>query len=116
MNAAAAKLEAVQKALVETQKQLEAQQKALDEQKKAEEAQKAAEESVKKSEAELRTAIDELKSQEDSYKQAIQNLEGKATDPNASTVQKNKAAAELAQLKQEDPMPLRKALDEGVEF
>jgi hypothetical protein len=36
-------------------------------------------------------------------------LEAKTKDPNASTVAKSKAANELAQLKGEDPLPLRKA-------
>jgi phage-related tail protein len=36
-------------------------------------------------------------------------LEQKSKDPNASTVAKSKAANELAQLKGEDPLPLRKS-------
>ena len=57
----------------------------------------------------MKAAVDELKSQEDAFTAQLQVLEGKATDESASTVSKNKAAAELAQLKQENPMPLRKA-------
>jgi len=36
-------------------------------------------------------------------------LESKINDPNASTVAKSKAKNELAQVKNEDPLPLRKA-------
>ena len=92
----------MQDALVDVQKQLESQKQLL-------EAQKTAEEALLKSEAELRAAVDDLKKQEDAYKGQISTLEAKAHDANASTVSKNKAAAELAQLKQEDPLPLRRA-------
>lgn len=71
--------------------------------------QKKAEDSVRKAETEQRAAVDELKSQEDKYNKQVSDLEAKSKDANASTVSKNKAAAELAQLKQEDPLPLRKA-------
>jgi membrane protein involved in colicin uptake len=71
--------------------------------------QKKAEEEVRKAEEELRAAVDELKKQEDTYNKQVSDLETKSKDANASTVQKNKAAAELAQLKQEDPLPLRRA-------
>jgi DNA repair exonuclease SbcCD ATPase subunit len=73
------------------------------------EEQRKAEESVKKAEAELRAAVEDLTKQEDSYKNAITTLENKSKDPSASTVAKSKAANELAQLKSEDPLPLRKA-------
>ncbi len=39
----------------------------------------------------------------------MEDLERKSTDPASSTVTRNKAAAELAQLKQENPLPLRRA-------
>jgi len=124
------KLRAVQEALVEVQTKLEeqeralrqhrqaeeAQKRALEEQRRAEEAQKKAleaqrraEESVRRSEAELRAAVDDLKAQEDNYHNQIQTLERKKEDPSAGQVSKNKAAAELAQLKQENPLPLRRA-------
>jgi len=95
VQAASDKLDAVQQALVEVQAALEKT--------------KVAEETVKKAEAELRTAVDELHSQETAYNTQVNSLETKTNDPNASTVAKNKAAAELAQLKSEDPLPLRKA-------
>jgi len=113
---ATAKLQAVQDALLEVQKQLEEEKKALEAQKKAEEdarnsleAQRKAEELVRKAEAELKAAVDEFYAQENAYKNAIATLEKKANDSTASTVAKSKAANELAQLKGEDPLPLRKA-------
>lgn len=92
---ASEKLEAVQVALVDQQAALVTQ--------------KTAEDTVKKAEAELKVAVDDLRNQEDTYRNQINTLEGKINDTNASTVSKNKAAAELAQLKNEDPLPLRKA-------
>lgn len=137
INEATAKLQAVQDALVDLQNQLAHQQSALEASKKAEEeskkaasesrkaeevSKKAAEESrralekqteseeaVKKAESEQRAAVDDLKNQEENYRKQLSTLESKTNDPAASTVSKNKAAAELAQLKQEDPLPLRKA-------
>jgi len=95
LKAAQEMLEQVQVALTEVQKQLEEQRKA--------------EEAVKKSEAELRAAVDDLQAQEAAYHGQLQALENKVKDSGVGLVQRNKAAAELAQLKQEDPLPLRKA-------
>lgn len=39
----------------------------------------------------------------------MEDLEGKSSDETLSVVKRNKAKAELAQLKGEDPLPLRKA-------
>jgi len=61
----------------------------------------------KKAEAENKAALDELHKQEEDYKNRIAALE-RATQE-GTVVQKNKAANELAQLKGEDPLPLRKA-------
>jgi DNA repair exonuclease SbcCD ATPase subunit len=97
------------KALAEQKQALEEQKAAEEKQQKALEEQKKAEDAVRKSEAELRAAVDDLKNQEDSYHNAIKTLETKSNDESASTVAKSKAKAELAQLKQEDPLPLRKA-------
>jgi len=47
--------------------------------------------------------------QEEEYKNKVSVLEAKAQDSSLSTVQKSKAVNELAQLKGEDPLPLRKA-------
>ena len=90
------------KALEESRKATEVARVALEEQKKAEEA-------VRKAEAESRAAVDELKRQEDSYHEQCSTLENKSKDSGASVVARNKAANELAQLKGEDPLPLRKA-------
>jgi peptidoglycan hydrolase CwlO-like protein len=95
IKAAQEKLEAVQSALVDLLKQLEEQ--------------KRTEEAVKRSEAELKVAVDELKNQEDAYYGQIKSLEQKSKDSSSTLVTRNKAAAELAQLKGENPLPLRKA-------
>jgi len=71
--------------------------------------QQAAEEVVRKAEAELKRAVDELAAQEEEQKNKINDLTAKSVDLTASTVTKNRAAAELAQVKQEDPLPLRRA-------
>jgi len=100
--AAQAALESVQKALVDLQIKLEAQKQAL-------EAQREAEEKVKKAEAELKVAVDDLVKQENDYKHQCDTLHAKAHDDKAGAVSRNKAANELAQLKEKDPLPLRKA-------
>lgn len=64
---------------------------------------------VKAAEAELEAAVAELKAQEDAYNAKIAELEAKSTDTSVGVVTRNKAANELAQLKGEDPLPLRKA-------
>jgi hypothetical protein len=120
---ASAKLQAVQDALDEVQKQLKQQEEALaeqkhalQEQKKSADAakqalseQKKAEDAVRSAEAEVKAAVDDLKKQEDTFANQMKTLEQKSTDPSGGTVSKSKAAAELAQLKQENPLPLRKA-------
>jgi len=63
----------------------------------------------KQAEQELAAAVADLKKQEDDYRNKCDSLEAKTKDANLSVVQKNKAANELAQLKGEDPLPLRKA-------
>ena len=57
------------------------------------------------SEASLRV----VEAQESQYKQALDLLEGKSNDESLSTVKRNTAKAELAAMKAEDPLPLRKA-------
>jgi len=106
-----------QKQALENQRREEAAQKKVVEelkvaetaQKKALEDQRAAEDVVRNAEADLRKAVDDLKAQEDSYKQQVDSLTAKSQDSSASQVSRSKAANELAQLKQEDPLPLRKA-------
>lgn len=93
----------------QAQAKLQAVTYALEEQQKALGAQKVQEEKVKKAEAELRAAIDDLKKQEDAFNLKKETLKAKSEDAAASTVARNKAANELAQLLGEDPLPLRKA-------
>jgi len=71
--------------------------------------QQAAEAKVRKAEEELRAAVEDLRKQEEDYKHKVSTLEAKSQDSSLSTVQKSKAVNELAQLKGEDPLPLRKA-------
>jgi len=125
---ATALLESAQNALEQLQRRLEEQKRALAAQKKAEEEAAAAKSSAERVEAELseaerqlrekeslvrkaeeenKAALDELHKQEQDYQNKIAALE-KATQE-GTVVQKNKAANELAQLKGEDPLPLRKA-------
>jgi DNA repair exonuclease SbcCD ATPase subunit len=104
-------------ALLEQQKvEEESARQALEAAKVAKEAadkaladQQAAEAKVRAAEAELRAAVDDLRKQEEDYKNKVTTLEAKTQDSSLSTVQKSKAVNELAQLKGEDPLPLRKA-------
>jgi len=86
-------LEVAEAALSDMQTKLEEQKQLLAVQKKAEEENKA--------------ALAELKKQEDDYHNRCADLEAKTKE--GTIVQKNKAVQELAQLKSEDPLPLRKA-------
>jgi len=95
LDAAQKKLEAVQTALVDMNHQLELQTAAL--------------EQAQKAQHELDAAVADLTKQETEYKHLIDSLESKSHDPKLGTVAKNKAANELAQLKEKDPLPLRKA-------
>jgi len=69
----------------------------------AEQAVRDAEEAVK----EQKTAAAELEAQENAYKQRIADLQKKSEE--GGVVSRNKAKAELEQVKAEDPLPLRKA-------
>jgi len=53
--------------------------------------------------------VSDLKKQEQDFKDRCGSLEAKSKDQSSTIVQKNKAANELAQLKEENPLPLRKA-------
>jgi hypothetical protein len=64
---------------------------------------------AKRLELELRAAGEDLRKQEEAYANRIKLLEEKIANPASTTVQKSKASNELAQLKAEDPLPLRKA-------
>jgi len=93
--AAKKKLDEVQAALLEMNRQLEAQTEAVQQ--------------LQKAQAELDAAVADLHKQEEDYKRQVDTLEAKAHDAHAGAVSKNKAANELAQLKEKDPLPLRKA-------
>ena len=103
-----------QNALEEVQRKLEAQKEAVRKQQEAEGLakkalgeQKAAEEEVRKAEEEQRKTLEELQRQEKEYKDKCDDLERKTKE--GTIVQKNKAVQELAALKNEDPLPLRRA-------
>eukprot|EP00727_Mastigamoeba_balamuthi_P011519 m51a1_g6990 hypothetical protein (291) ;mRNA; r:157614-158964 len=66
-------------------------------------------EDARRLEEELRVAVADLKKQEEAYANRVRLLEEKANDASASTVARSRAANELAQVKGEDPLPLRKA-------
>jgi colicin import membrane protein len=57
----------------------------------------------------VRAAAAELQRQEDDYKKKCSDLDAKTKDQSTGTVSRNKAVQELAQLKGQDPLPLRKA-------
>jgi len=92
----------------ETKQLLEAQAK-LEELLKAVEESRQAEEKAKVAEAEAKAAAADLARQDAEYKAQIAALESKSSDTNIGVVQRNKAASELAQLKAQDPLPLRRA-------
>jgi len=127
---AQAQLAAVQQALAELQEKNERQKVLVAEQKAAEAAakkaggnqteaggkgqatlaaQRDAEAKVRKAEADLAAAVADLAKQEEDYKSQIRALEAKAHDAHLGVVAKGKAGNELAQLKEKDPLPLRKA-------
>jgi len=66
-----------------------------------------AEADLKKADEELAAALAELKAQEDAFNNKTADLKKKSEE--GSTVQKSKAANELAQHLASDPLPLRKA-------
>jgi chromosome segregation ATPase len=102
VDAAAAKLDQLMTSLAQLQEDLAKQEEALSEQRKAED-------EVKRAEAENKAAVDDLHHKEEEYKKQIETLEKKSTDASSGIVSRNKAAQELAQLKNTDPLPLRKA-------
>jgi len=59
--------------------------------------------------AEVTAALNEVHSQEKAYNDKCSALEAQANDSSAGGVKQGKAKNELAQLKGEDPLPLRKA-------
>jgi len=59
--------------------------------------------------AEVTAALNEVHSQEKTYNDKVAALEAQANDTSLGGVKQGKAKNELAQLKGEDPLPLRKA-------
>ena len=66
-----------------------------------------AEAPFKAAQEELQKALDDVKREEDEYNGKIADCERRSTQ--GGVVSQNKAKAELAQLRAEDPLPLRKA-------
>jgi len=113
---AQAKLEALQRAAEDLQVQLERQKKAEAAAKDAEAQAKAAEDlavaahnKLLAAEEEAKAAAAELQRQEDDFKNKCSALDAKTKDQSTGQVARNKAVQELAQLKGQDPLPLRKA-------
>lgn len=118
--AAQAKMDAVMAQLEECEQKLTAQNEALVKQdeairqndeaivklKQKQDDLEAAQRDLQAAEAELQAAVDELKAQEEAIAKKIQELEEKGAGTGVSAM---KAKNELAQLKGEDPLPLRRA-------
>jgi len=102
-------LDRVASQLADCERKLEAQKMAKESNEKAVKQLKQAEEQLRQAQKELEAAVEDLKKQEEEYSNKIKTLESKSKDQVSPTVQRNKAANELAQLKAEDPLPLRKA-------
>lgn len=98
-----------QQKLKEAQAQMDAVQKALDEVLSSIAALKAEREKLAVLKKELEAALAELKKQEEEYKNKCDALQAKIDNPSTSGMQRAKASNELAQLKAEDPLPLRRA-------
>jgi len=64
---------------------------------------------VSAAEAEARAADADLKRQQDEYNGKVRELETKSKNESLGQVARNKAASELAQLRAQDPLPLRRA-------
>jgi len=98
----------VQSALDDLQKQLQQQKSAQEEVHRRLTEQKKKLAQQKEAEEEQSLAVKDLKHQEDTFNRTIEELNRKA-EHSESLVAKSKAKQELAQLKQENPLPLRKA-------
>lgn len=102
--------------LEEAQRQLEAAmaamlkaQEAAQDAAEALAAQKAAEAALKKAESELRAALEELEAQQAAFDNKKAGFQAKIDDESLSSMKRNMARNELAQMNSEDPLPLRKA-------
>lgn len=107
--AAQAKLDAVKQQMAECEAKLESQKAAKAENESAMAALAASEQQLKTAEVELQAAIDDLKKEEEAYNGKIRALEATIADESTSGMKKARANNELAQLKSEDPLPLRRA-------
>jgi chromosome segregation ATPase len=96
-------------ALAKAKKKLEEVQKALDEVLAAIEKLRLEREQLAKLKIELQEADAALAAEQKAYNDKCSALEDKIKNPATSSMQKSKAQNELAQLKSEDPLPLRRA-------
>merc|ERR1712000_321787 len=101
------KLEAQKKALAETQAAKAKNEEKLVQQQAALKESEAALEQLKRDEAELQAAVDALKAEEEAYAAKIKAFEDIIATQTG--MKQAKAKNELAQLKSEDPLPLRRA-------
>jgi len=83
--------------------------KAEEDAKEATKAQEKAEHEAKELAKEILAATQALEAEEKAYNDKIEVLEKKTNDSNLSTVKRGSYIQQLAQLKAEDPLPLRKA-------
>lgn len=102
--------------LAEAQRQLDAAlaamaraQQAAEDAAEALAAQQAAERALKKAESELRQAVEELDAQQAAFDNKKAGFQAKIDNESLSTMKRNMAKNELAQMNSEDPLPLRKA-------
>jgi len=107
IKAAQKKLDAVQSQLQDCDAKLQAQKNAKADNEKAIADLKKQEDDLTRAQNELSDAIADLNKQQEDYNNKMATLEKKSQE--GTGVAKSKAANELAQLKQEDPLPLRKA-------
>jgi len=107
LEAAQALVDEASRALDEVLAQLEQQKKVAAELAEAEKQAQAAKLVAEEATNEQKAAAAELQAQEDAYNAKIATLEKKSQE--GGVVSRNKAMAELQQVKAEDPLPLRKA-------
>jgi len=108
LDAVSLKLKEQKEAKAEVERRLKEQTRITNELKVKKQEQQQKLQEQRAAEDELRSAVNDLKAQEDSFHQQIELLTRKGEE-GSSIVAKNKAKQELAQLKQENPLPLRKA-------
>jgi hypothetical protein len=107
--AAQKRLDAVLVQLKECEERLEAQKAAKLANERAIAALEKEEAELSKLQEELKAAVAALEAEQKLYNDKCNALQNKINDPSTSSMQKSKASNELAQLKSEDPLPLRRA-------